>query len=58
MATDDKFKTIEKAYYSEAGLGSNAMLLKDAREIDPSITMDDVVEWKNKDIERKKDAGV
>ena len=54
MATEDKFKTIEKAYYSETGFGSNAMLLKDAREIDPSITMDDVVAWKNKNIERKK----
>ena len=54
MATEDKFKTIEKAYYSETGFGSNAMLLKDARKIDPSITMDDVVEWKNKIIERKK----
>ena len=49
----DKDKIIEKVYYDLAGFGSISTTLKDARVHDPSITYDDVKQWKEKTVERK-----
>ena len=54
MTTDEKYETIHKAYYNPNGFGNNAVLLKDAQELDPTITMKDVVAWRSQNRERTK----
>ena len=48
-----KDETIAKIYYDPAGYGSNQATLKDAKEIDKSITIEDIKEWKLHHLERK-----
>ena len=52
--TTEKYETIHKAYYNPNGFGNNAVLLKDAQELDPTITMKDVVAWRSQNRERTK----
>ena len=54
MTTEEKYETIHKAYYNPNGFGNNAVLLKDAQEKDPTITMKDVVAWRNQNRDRTK----
>ena len=49
----DKNKVIEKVYYDPLGFGSIKNTLKDARKIDSTITLQDVIKWKENNIERK-----
>jgi transposase InsO family protein len=44
---------ISKVYYDTAGYGSIASTLADAKKVDSSITYQDVVNWKNNQVERK-----
>ena len=48
----DKDKIIAQVYNDPLGFGSNANTLKDARKIDPSVTLQDVIKWKEANIER------
>ena len=48
-----KDETIAKIYYDPAGYGSNIATLKEAKEIDKTITLEDIKEWKAKNLERK-----
>jgi len=47
-------QVIKDVYYSDQGFGSIKTILKDAREIDPTITYDDVKKWKDKNVDRLK----
>ena len=49
----DKNQIISKIYLDPAGFGSNASTLTEAKKYDPTITLKDVQEWKNKHTERK-----
>ena len=49
----DKNQIISKIYLDPAGFGSNASTLAEAKKYDPTITLKDVQEWKNKHTERK-----
>lgn len=51
--TSEKDKIIAKVYFDEAGYGSVAATLADAKKYDASITLQDVKSWKEKNIERK-----
>jgi hypothetical protein len=51
--TSEKDKIIARIYFDEAGYGSVAATLADAKKYDPSITYDDVKKWKAKNTERK-----
>ena len=44
---------ISKVYHDPAGFGSNAATLEDAKKYDASITLQDIKDWKSKNIERK-----
>ena len=44
---------IAKVFFDPAGYGSINETLKDAKRYDPSITYEDVQNWKNKHTERK-----
>ena len=48
-----KDETIAKVYYDPAGYGSNQATLKEAKQIDKTITIDDIKHWKAKNTERK-----
>ena len=48
----DKDKIIAQVYNDPLGFGSNHNTLKDARKIDPTITLQDITKWKNSNIER------
>ena len=50
----DKDKIISQVYNDPLGFGSNHSTLKDARKLDPSITLEDIQKWKQDNIERKK----
>ena len=50
----DKDKIISEVYYDQAGFGSIATTYKDAKKKDASITMQDVKEWFQENVERKK----
>ena len=50
----DKDKIISEIYYDQAGFGSIATTYKDAKKKDASITMQDVKEWFQENVERKK----
>ena len=47
----DKQKIINDIYFDRSGYGSKATTLKDARQKDKSITMDDVNEFFRKNVE-------
>ena len=49
----DKSKVIEQVYNDPLGSGSIKNTLKDARKIDSTITLQDVIKWKENNIERK-----
>ena len=49
----EKDKIIAKVYYDQAGYGSVAATLADAKKYDSSITYDDVKKWKERNTERK-----
>ena len=49
----DKDKIISQVYNDPLGFGSNHSTLKDARKLDPSITLQDIQKWKQDNIERK-----
>ena len=49
----DKDKIISQVYNDPLGFGSNHSTLKDARKLDPSITLEDIQKWKQDNIERK-----
>jgi hypothetical protein len=51
MSTDN---IISDAYYSESGYGSIKSVLKDAREVDPNITYNDVKKWMDENVDRLK----
>ena len=48
----DKDKITEKVYNDPLGFGSHHNTLKDARKLDPTITLQDISKWKNSNIER------
>ena len=48
----DKNKVIEQVYNDPLGFGSIKNTLKDARKIDSTITLQDVIKWKENNIER------
>jgi hypothetical protein len=50
----DKNKIIEEAYYDLGGFNSIKEHLKDARVKDKSITIDDIKNWRDRNIEQKK----
>lgn len=50
----NKNEIIEKVYKDPAGFGSNAATLADALKYDKTITLQDVKDWKSKNVERKK----
>ena len=49
----DKDSIIDKIDHDPAGFGSIQTTLQDARKIDKTITIDDVRNWYNKNVERK-----
>ena len=49
----NKNDIIPKVYYDLAGYGSNAATFEDAKKYDPSITLQDIKDWKTKDADRK-----
>ena len=51
--TSEKDKIIAKVYFDEAGYGSVAATLTDAKKYDASITIQDVKSWKEKNVDRK-----
>ena len=50
----DKDKIISEIYYDQAGFGSLKTTLVDNKKKDPSITMQDVKEWFQENVEKKK----
>ena len=50
----NKNEIISKVYHDPAGFGSNAVTLADALKYDKTITLQDVKDWKLKNIEIKK----
>ena len=49
----NKNDIISKVYHDPAGFGSNAATLEDAKKYNASITLQDIKDWKSKNIERK-----
>ena len=49
----DKGKIIEQSYYDPLGVGSAAMHLAGAHKADATITMRDIQNWRQKNIEKK-----
>ena len=54
MSDSNKQKIINEIYFDRSGFGSKATTLKDARQKDKSITMDDVNEFFRKNVEMKR----
>ena len=48
----DKNKIISQVYNDPLGFGSNRNTLKDARKLDSTITLQDIIKWKESNIER------
>ena len=46
-------KTISRAYNDLSGFGSLKQTLADAKEVDPSIKVDDVKQWLEENTKRK-----
>ena len=46
--TEAKIKAIERAWNDDAGYGSIAQTVREAKKIEPSVTADDFKEWKAK----------
>ena len=51
--SSEKDKIIAKVYFDEAGYGSVATTLADAKKYDASITLQYVKNWKERNIEKK-----
>ena len=51
---DNKQKIISDIYYDRSGFGSKQTTLKDAREKDKTITMQDVEQFFKKNVEIKR----
>ena len=49
----DKNNIISKVYYDKSGYGSIKTTLDDARKIDKSITINDVKEFFNNNVDKK-----
>ena len=49
-----KHDTISKVYNDLSGFGSLKQTLQDAKEVDPSIKLDDVRQWMEENTKRKK----
>ena len=49
----NKNDIISKIYHDPAGFGSNASTLAEAKKYDPTITLQDIQDWKFKNTERK-----
>ena len=47
-----KDKITSQVYNDPLGFGSNHNTLKDARKLDPTITFEEIKNWKQDDIER------
>ncbi|MCR9134222.1 MAG: hypothetical protein NXI08_16770 [bacterium] len=54
MSSINKDDIISTIYYDRAGFGSLKTTLADAKKKDASITMQDVKEWFQENVERKK----
>ena len=54
MANINKNDIISKTYYDRSGYGSITTTYKDAKQKEQSITLNDVKEWFQKNIEQKK----
>ena len=52
--SDNKNDIISKIYFDRSGFGSIQTTYKDAKEKEPSITLNDVKEWFKKNVEQKK----
>jgi hypothetical protein len=50
----DKHEIIEKVYFDPAGYGSINATLKDAKTYDKTRTYEDVKNWKERNVERKR----
>ena len=48
----DKNETIAKVYNDRLGFGSHHNTLKDARKLDPTITLQDIIKWKSSNFDR------
>ena len=53
MLTESKAQTISKMYFDEGGFGSMKNTFIDAKKEDPTITCNDVVEWFQKNTNKK-----
>ena len=54
MSSSNKDDIISNVYYDRAGFGSLKTTLVDSKKKDPSITMQDVKEWFEENVQRKK----
>ena len=54
MANINKNDIVRKIYHDKSGYGSIATTYKDAKQKEQSITLNDVKEWFQKNIEQKK----
>ena len=50
---NDKQEIIKRIYYDPLGFGSAAKHLADAKKADPTITMEDIKQWRKQNIEQK-----
>ena len=48
-----KEEAISRAYYDLSGFGSNKSTLEDAKHFNSDVTLQDVREWKSRNVERK-----
>ncbi len=54
MTTEEKEKTIHKVYYDPAGHGSILHTHRESKQYDKRITLNDVKQWFQKNIEQTK----
>ena len=50
---NDQQAIFKRTYYDPLGFGSAAKHLADAKKADPTITMDDIKQWRKQNIEQK-----
>ena len=51
----DKLDALHHSYYNETkGFGNLQEQFKEAKKLNPDITLDDVKNWRNKNIEKNK----
>ena len=53
MSAPRKKQIIKTVYFDPAGYGSINSVLNDARNMDKTITLEDVKQWKQQNVERK-----